>query len=469
TVIPDKKDEIIEALVKQVQQLSVNYVAAMVDKRKQQVQPDTPEKRRRLQPESKWDNRLRPRAENEPLLVDVGDPLQLWKEQIEKFLQNDALDKEEKEKAETFFQKEINIFTNNMQEEEIAEAYMVVGESNKQELEEGDENRVDKKEADSPELNEEIYEASARPTTVISYEKVGTAYQKNLEYMGPSKSYSNTYQVYYHPANFEHLVLELLDRRKAIYLMKYHGFNLVALEPKKLLKLRDWITAGTKQELIRRGYLHDTGIDLGYMELLNIQAIEAERAANQRNKERKNKRDPEIIDELPKRRKTFKEDQDKNSQIGKIQSYIPEMVRSLITLDEIVDDITRSEPVEITPMPPPYNGSHDLANRVSLTCPLLTRSIRLRERINILVYSYYLGAIFAEATPAQKRLLREIVTPYYYTVALKVYDVFVVVGMDQIYHTTRVTYQDLRVLSIDDLKRVNMRSSWNSPLNGGEM
>ncbi|CAG8748699.1 12176_t:CDS:1, partial [Ambispora leptoticha] len=95
--------------------------------------------------------------------------------------------------------------------EEIAEAYMVVGESNKQELEEGDENRVDKKEADSPELNEEIYEASARPTTVISYEKVGTAYQKNLEYMGPSKSYSNTYQVYYHPANFEHLVLELLD------------------------------------------------------------------------------------------------------------------------------------------------------------------------------------------------------------------------------------------------------------------
>ncbi|CAG8766663.1 12172_t:CDS:1, partial [Ambispora leptoticha] len=36
-------------------------------------------------------------------------------EQIEKFLQNDALDKEEKEKAETFFQKEINIFTNNMQ------------------------------------------------------------------------------------------------------------------------------------------------------------------------------------------------------------------------------------------------------------------------------------------------------------------------------------------------------------------
>ncbi|CAG8761919.1 35699_t:CDS:1, partial [Racocetra persica] len=167
--------------------------------------------------------------------------------------------------------------------DEIAEAYMVVEESNEQELEEEDENRVDKKEADSAQLNEEIFEASAQPTTVISYKKVGTAYRRNLEYVGPSKSYGNTYQVYYYPANFEHLALELLDRRKAIYLMKYYRFNLVALKSKKLLKLRDWITAGAKQELIRRGYLRDTGIDLGYMEPLNIQAIEAKRAANQKS------------------------------------------------------------------------------------------------------------------------------------------------------------------------------------------
>ncbi|CAG8509141.1 13587_t:CDS:2, partial [Racocetra persica] len=102
----------------------------------------------------------------------------------------------------------------------------------------------------------------------------------------------------------------------------------------------------------------------------------------------------------------------KNSQIGNIHSYIPKIVRSLIMLDEIVNDITWSKPIEITPMPPLYNDSHDLVNRVSLT----------------------------SATPAQKRLLHEMVTPYYYTVALKVYDVFVVVRIDQIYRTTRVTY-----------------------------
>ncbi|CAG8504774.1 6570_t:CDS:2, partial [Scutellospora calospora] len=46
------------------------------DKRKQQIQPENPEKRPKLQLESKWDNRLRPQVENEPLLVDVGDQLE---------------------------------------------------------------------------------------------------------------------------------------------------------------------------------------------------------------------------------------------------------------------------------------------------------------------------------------------------------------------------------------------------------
>ncbi|CAG8766687.1 16935_t:CDS:2, partial [Dentiscutata heterogama] len=42
----------------------------------------------------------------------------------------------------------------------------------------------------------------------------------------------------------------------------------------------------TEQELIRREYLRDMGIDLGYMEPLNIQAINAERTANQRSNRR---------------------------------------------------------------------------------------------------------------------------------------------------------------------------------------
>ncbi|CAG8761914.1 35698_t:CDS:2, partial [Racocetra persica] len=92
------------------------------------------------------------------------------------------------------------------------------------------------------------------------------------------------------------------------------------------------------------------------------------------------------------------------------------MVRSLITLDEIVNDITRSKPNEVTLIPPAFNDSHDLATRVTLTYPLLARAIRLRERINTLV----------------------------------VYDIFIIVGMAQIYRTAIVTYYDIQDLRVAD-------------------
>ncbi|CAG8815651.1 30924_t:CDS:2, partial [Gigaspora margarita] len=146
-VVPDKKDEIIEALVKQVQQLSVNYTAAnnqqygekgniarncmsekkpkgtseaeraqpesigrvnycenelyVADKRNQQIQLDIPEKRPKLQPELQWDNRLRPRPENEPLLVDIGEqsqPMELEESRMEK----DQLDSDSRDEFDEY-------------------------------------------------------------------------------------------------------------------------------------------------------------------------------------------------------------------------------------------------------------------------------------------------------------------------------------------------------------------------------
>ncbi|CAG8752968.1 29726_t:CDS:2, partial [Racocetra persica] len=53
-----------------------------------------------------------------------------------------------------------------------------------------------------------------------------------------------------------------------------------------------------------------------------------------------------------------------------------------------------------------------------------------------------------EATSAQKRLLCELITPHYYITALRVYDIFVVVGMAQIYQTAIVTYYDIQDLRV---------------------
>ncbi|CAG8606643.1 14765_t:CDS:2, partial [Dentiscutata heterogama] len=235
---PKESSEVERPLTESVSR--VNYCESelyAVDKRKQQVQPDVPKKRPKLQLEANWENRLRPRAENEPIIL----------------------------------------------EEDIAEVYIAVeenGESSSKRKEE--ENQVDKKRTDSPKPKEGLFEPRTQSTPVIAYEKLGTAYRRNLEYVGPSQSYGNTYQVYYHPTNFEHLALEIFDRRKAIYRVNFQGFNLIAHEPRQLLTLKEWVISGAKQELIRREYLRDTGIDLGYMEPLNVSAIEVERAANKR-------------------------------------------------------------------------------------------------------------------------------------------------------------------------------------------
>ncbi|CAG8634645.1 3519_t:CDS:10, partial [Cetraspora pellucida] len=105
----DKKDELIEALVKQVQQLSVNYVALNNKKEKDIPEPerrcdnyreprreivcygcgemghiarysDEPEKKLRLQAESRWKNRLRQRRDEEPPLVDLNNTPDLMEE-----------------------------------------------------------------------------------------------------------------------------------------------------------------------------------------------------------------------------------------------------------------------------------------------------------------------------------------------------------------------------------------------------
>ncbi|CAG8626274.1 23647_t:CDS:2 [Gigaspora margarita] len=193
-----------------------NELYAM-DKRKQQIQPDISEKRPKLQPEPKWDNRFQPRAENEPLLADVGDQLQPME------LEESRTVKKIRRKQEPSMIDKLtpyNIIDDILSlpvkatKKKIVKVYMAVENGESRSKEKGEENQVDENR--------------------IVYEKLGIAYRGNLEYVGTSQSYANTYQV----------------------------------------------VTGAKQELIRRKYLRDTGIDLGYTQLLNLQAIKAERAAN---------------------------------------------------------------------------------------------------------------------------------------------------------------------------------------------
>ncbi|CAG8640749.1 6603_t:CDS:2, partial [Dentiscutata heterogama] len=89
----------------------------------------------------------------------------------------------------------------------------------------------------------------------------------------PEPSYGRIFHVYFHPMKLEHFALEVINRGKTIYLMEQFGYRLIAHDPRNLLTLKEWIVSGAQQELARREYLMATGIDLGSMELINVEAV----------------------------------------------------------------------------------------------------------------------------------------------------------------------------------------------------
>ncbi|CAG8765066.1 22428_t:CDS:1, partial [Cetraspora pellucida] len=126
----------------------------------------------------------------------------------------------------------------------------------------------------------------------------------------------------------------------------------------------------------------------------------------------------------------------------------------MLSLNEIIVDITAHVPDNAEITPPPFNESHDLVTAVTLTYPLLSRALQLRDKVETLVYAYYFGMLFANATSDQKARMRKTVTPHYYHTAIKIYDVFVSRGVRQVYGTSKVTFQDFRRMTSEQARRL---------------
>ncbi|CAG8771602.1 14568_t:CDS:2, partial [Cetraspora pellucida] len=209
------------------------------------------------------------REDEEPELTVEG--------RIEQFLQNETLNTEDKSKAAAFFRRERTLFASDIQE---------LGETNviTHRIETGIAKPIKQKayraapsehEFIERELKEMEKRGLIRKYMAIKESGKEELVTENVEEQANEKQPNL-------PKFEEHLALEVLDRRKAIYTIEFHGFNLIASEPRQLLVLRDWVITGAEQELIRREYLRNTGIDLGYTEPLNLQEIKKEKNANWR-------------------------------------------------------------------------------------------------------------------------------------------------------------------------------------------
>lgn len=93
-------------------------------------------------------------------------------------------------------------------------------------------------------------------------------------------------------------------------------------------------------------------------------------------------------------------------------------------IEQIQDDITRSDLGEANDLIPPYNEEDGDEQKLHATYRALRRSISLKNRLITLVNAYYLGKIITQAEREEAARYRKKVTAHYLRRATKTFDLF---------------------------------------------
>ena len=102
--------------------------------------------------------------------------------------------------------------------------------------------------------------------------------------------------------------------------------------------------------------------------------------------------------------------------------------------------------VPVTPavIPRPTDESQELQERVMKTYRKLLRARNTRKQQ--LAYTYYLGELL-EQYPEEWRISRRRISTHYYRVSIRTYNIFVELGIDQIFRTNVTTLAKIDSLS----------------------
>ncbi|CAG8639282.1 5148_t:CDS:2 [Cetraspora pellucida] len=189
-------------------------------------------------------------------------------EQLEKFAQANTLSKEEKEEAHIFFKKESCLLTiglNKLETTSLVTHYVDTEVSS---------NRI--------EVDVSVQKCREWLLSLVECDIEEGLYETELGgYTG--WSVENVYTVIEEDGEDNDLKLEEYielreDATENITTIDGNKLGIQdAHDPQNLLILWDWIVSRARQELARRKYLWNTGIDLGYTKPLNKGAVNADR------------------------------------------------------------------------------------------------------------------------------------------------------------------------------------------------
>ena len=119
-----------------------------------------------------------------------------------------------------------------------------------------------------------------------------------------------------------------------------------------------------------------------------------------------------------------------------------------IHFNTILSDLLNTVPTFLTTVSCPTNESQDLQKRITTTYRKLLRT-NSSQRKKQLAYAYYLGKLLEEY-PEERRTSRRKISAYYYRVAIRTYNIFHDLGLEQIFRTNTTTLFMISSLSSSD-------------------
>lgn len=116
---------------------------------------------------------------------------------------------------------------------------------------------------------------------------------------------------------------------------------------------------------------------------------------------------------------------------------------------KIFADLMEKTPVDPMVMPDPYLSNRGLTTNVKMFYRLIRWSINTNDRIGTLVNAYYLGYLLEEraSTPLERRKCRKILTNHYIIACTRIYQLFVIVGIQQLYRSQRSIFWMFRKIT----------------------
>ena len=105
-------------------------------------------------------------------------------------------------------------------------------------------------------------------------------------------------------------------------------------------------------------------------------------------------------------------------------------------------DIMEPLPINPTIMPNPYDNTKSISSNIRYLYRMIRLSLAMNDRIGSLINAYYLGYILEEkvTTPKERKKYQKILTVHYNSASVRIYNLFSIVGPQQIYRTQRTSY-----------------------------